>query len=125
MISALLDIDADKGGGGEGKNGHDNDGVLLSWIVLPSHVLVDGQFVHLPPPLALEKAAFFEWAVASYCLINVEWEEGGEGRGKTKRTGGGWSATTGGNGNGGRVHALSTSIAVQLYIVGLILTLGR
>ena len=75
--------------------------------------------------MALEKAAFFEWAVASHRLINVEGEEGGEGRGKTKRTGGGWSVTTGGNGNGGRICALSMSIAVRLHVVGLILTLGR
>jgi hypothetical protein len=60
LISALLDIDANEGGGGEGENGHNDDGILLSWIVLPSHVLVNGRFIHLPPPLALEKAAFFE-----------------------------------------------------------------
>ena len=82
-ISALLDIDANKGGGGKGDNGHDDDGVLLSQIVLPSHVLMDGQFVRLPPLLALERVAFFEWAIASCCLINDEGEEGG-GEGENK-----------------------------------------
>ena len=91
---------------------------------------MDDQFVRLPPPLALKRAAFFKWLVASCRLINVKGEEGGEGgegRGKTKRTGGGWGATTGGDGDGGCVHmcTLSTLIAVRLRVVGLILTLGR
>ena len=83
-ISALLDINSNKGGGGEGDNGHNDDGVLLSRIILPSHVLMDGRFVRLPPPLALERAAFFKWLVVSCCLINVEGEEGGGGEGEDK-----------------------------------------
>ena len=89
MLAVVLKVlalssDADKGGGGEGDNGHKNDGVLLSRIVLPSHVLMDGPFARLPPPLALERAAFFKWLVVSCCLINVEGEEGGGGEGEDK-----------------------------------------
>ena len=90
-----------------------------------SFSLVDDQFVRLPPPLVLERAAFFEWVVASRCLISVKGEEGGKERRKVKKAGGGWGAMTNGNGDGGRVRALSTLIAVQLHAVGLILTLGR
>ena len=36
---------------GDGDDGDDGDDVLLSRIVPPSHVLADGRFVRLPPPV--------------------------------------------------------------------------
>jgi len=54
------------------KESHDN---LLSNVVPPSHILADGRFIQLPPPSTLERAAYFERAVAVHGLISGDGEE--------------------------------------------------
>jgi len=45
--------------------------LLRSHIVPPSHILANGQFIHLPPPSSIERSTFFERSVAESGLIDV------------------------------------------------------
>ncbi|KAL7427113.1 hypothetical protein ACHAXH_000974 [Discostella pseudostelligera] len=45
--------------------------LLRSHIVPPSHILANGQFIHLPPPSSFERSTFFERSVAENGLIDV------------------------------------------------------
>lgn len=50
----------------------EDDLLLQTHIVPPSHILPDGRYIHLPPPTEAESSSFFERAVASHHLISTE-----------------------------------------------------
>eukprot|EP00970_Alexandrium_tamarense_P019138 scaffold13644_cov179-Alexandrium_tamarense.AAC.1 len=62
--------------------------LLLSHIVPPSHVLSDGRFILLPPPTSLDHSAFFERAVAANRLISADADTSTTLGTKSKRGGG-------------------------------------
>jgi hypothetical protein len=49
----------------------DNESLLQTHIVPPSHILPTGRYIHLPPPTESESSSFFERAAASHRLIST------------------------------------------------------
>lgn len=62
----------------------DESSLLRSHIVPPSHILANGQFIHLPPPSSYERSTFFERSVAEHGLIDVGDENDIHGKSKGK-----------------------------------------
>jgi hypothetical protein len=55
------------------KQQQQHDAVLQSCCIIPpSHILSNGRYIHLPPPTSNEQSIYFERAVASYGLINID-----------------------------------------------------
>lgn len=58
---------------------------VQSCIIPPSHILSDGRYIHLPPHTINEQSAYFERAVASHGLIDIDDNDRADGGRRRRR----------------------------------------